>query len=58
MRRTLLIGGALCLAGGAGPISGWMLLQNVAVLGYAVALPIAAGLLARLFMSTAPVSTS
>ncbi len=35
-RRALLIGGVLCLVGTAGPLSGWMLVQNVAVLGYAV----------------------
>lgn len=53
-QRALVIGGVLCLVGVVGPFSGWMLLQNVAVLGYAVALPIAAGLIARLFLNTAP----
>ena len=53
-RRALLIGGVLCLAGVAGPLSGQMFLQNVAVLGYAVALPIAGAVTARMFRATLP----
>jgi hypothetical protein len=53
-RRALLIGGALCLAGVAGPLSGRMFLQNVAVLGYAVVLPIAGALAARMFRAAVP----
>ena len=56
-RRALLIGGVLCLAGVAGPLSGRMFLQNVAVLGYAVVLPIAAALTARMFHAAVPTST-
>jgi hypothetical protein len=48
-RRVLLLGGVLCLLGVAGPLSGRMLLQNVALLGYGVALPVAAALTARVF---------
>ncbi len=48
--RALLIGGALCLLGSTGPISGHMQWQNVAVLGYALVLPIAAGFTARLLL--------
>ncbi len=40
-RRSLLIGGMLCLVGATGPLSGRMFMQNVAVFGYAVVLPIA-----------------
>lgn len=53
-RRALLIGGVLCLAGVTGPLSGRMLLQNVAVLGYAVVFPIAGALMARMFRATLP----
>jgi hypothetical protein len=49
-RQALLIGGVLCVVGVVGPISGSMILQNLAVVGYAVALPIAAGLIVRLFL--------
>jgi hypothetical protein len=52
--RALLIGGLLCLVGTAGPLSGRMLLQNVSVLGYAVVLPIAGALPARVFRSAPP----
>jgi hypothetical protein len=38
----LLSGGVLCLAGLTGPLLGAMALQNLAVLGYAVLLPLAA----------------
>ena len=48
-RRAFLIGGALCLLGTIGPLSGRMLLQNISVLGYAIMLPIAGGLMARVF---------
>jgi hypothetical protein len=51
-RRALLAGGLLCLLGAAGPISGAMALQNVAVFGYAIVLPVAAALTARLFRAT------
>jgi len=53
-RRTLLVGGGLCLAGASGPLSGWMLLQNLSILGYAIVLPAAAVLSARLFYVTRP----
>jgi hypothetical protein len=53
-RRALLIGGVLCLAGVAGPLSGRMFLQNVAVLGYAVVFPIAGALMARMFRAALP----
>ena len=49
-RQALLIGGVFCVVGVVGPISGLMILQNVAVLGYAFALPIAAGLIAHMFI--------
>lgn len=51
-RLALTAAGALCLMGLLGPATGRMGLQNVAVLGYAVGLPVAAGLLARLFHET------
>jgi hypothetical protein len=57
-RRALLIGGVLCLAGVAGPLSGRMVLQNVAVLGYAVALPVAGALTARMFRAALPASSA
>ena len=57
-RRTLLISGVLCLVGAAGPLSGRMLLQNVAVLGYAVVLPIAGALTARMFRAALPSSAA
>jgi hypothetical protein len=53
-RRALLIGGVLCLAGVAGPLSGRMFLQNLAVLGYAVVFPIAGALTARMFRAAVP----
>ena len=49
VRRSLVASGALCLAGTVGPVVGHMRLQLVGVLGYAVALPVAAFLLLRLF---------
>ena len=48
-RWALLLGGTLCVLGVAGPASGRMGLQNVAVLGYAVMLPIAALFMTRFF---------
>jgi len=53
-RRAFLIGGSLCLLGAVGPLSGWMVVQNVALFGYGVVLPVASALLARLFYSTNP----
>lgn len=41
-RIPLLAGGSLCLMGLAGPLSGNMALQTLAVLGYGVLLPLAA----------------
>lgn len=54
VRRVLLAGGCLCLLGVIGPVTGRMLIQNVAVLGYAGVFPVAAGLLARLFLRSPP----
>ncbi len=53
-RRAFLIGGVLCLAGVSGPLSGRMVLQNIAVAGYAVVFPIAAALAARVFRAAVP----
>ena len=53
-RRFLLIGGVLCLVGTVGPLSGRMSLQNIGLLGYAVFLPIAGVLTARLFRAAPP----
>lgn len=50
--RAFITGGVLCLIGVVGPISGQMLLQNVAVLGYAVFLPLAAFLASSMFKSS------
>ncbi len=55
-RRALLFGGTLCLVGAAGPLSGRMFLQNVAVLGYAVVFPVAGALTARMFRGALPSS--
>jgi len=52
--RALLLAGALCLAGASGPLTGWMLLQNVSLVGYALVFPIAAALTGRVFQSTGP----
>jgi hypothetical protein len=57
-RRALLIGGVLCLVGATGPLSGRMFLQNVAVLGYAVVLPVAGALLTRVFRAALPSSAT
>lgn len=48
-RRGSRICGALCLAGTVGPLVGNMKLQLIGVFGYAVVLPVAAVLLARMF---------
>lgn len=53
-RRTMLSGGVLCLAGVVGPASGQMLLQNIAVTGYAIFLPIGCALLVRVLRAPAP----
>ncbi len=47
--RAFRLGGIACLAGFAGPLSGAMRLQNVAVAGYALVLPVAALLAVRRF---------
>jgi hypothetical protein len=49
IRRGLVIGGALCVAGVVGPAVGDMRLQLVGVLGYAGVLPVVSFMLARLF---------
>jgi hypothetical protein len=41
-RLPLLVGGGLCLVGFGGPLSGNLSLQNLAVLGYGVLLPLGA----------------
>lgn len=48
-RRALFACGVLCLLGTVGPVVGDMRLQLVGVAGYAVVLPVAAFLLARVF---------
>lgn len=48
-RIALTACGALCLAGIAGPVLGNMRIQLIGVFGYAVVLPLACLLLARLF---------
>jgi hypothetical protein len=53
-RRALLLAGVLCLVGGAGPVTGRMPLQNIAVLGYAVVLPIAGALATSMFRGALP----
>jgi hypothetical protein len=53
-RRTMLTGGLLCLAGVVGPASGQMPLQNIAVAGYAIFLPIGCGLMVRVFRAAVP----
>jgi hypothetical protein len=49
---ALVSSGVLCIAGLAGPLSGRMILQNIAVVGYAIVLPLAAALVARVFRAT------
>ena len=51
VRRGLIIGGVLCVAGTAGPAVGNMRLQLIGVVGYAVVLPVVSLLLARGFRS-------
>lgn len=57
-RRAWQIGGVLCIVGVAGPLSGRMPLQNIAVMGYAIVLPIAGALTARLFREAPPSSSA
>ncbi len=53
--RTLLtVGGGFYIIGLVGPASGVMALQNIAVLGYAVLLPLAAWFTAGVFRRTEP----
>ena len=49
IRRGLLIGGALCMAGVFGPAVGNMRLQLVGVLGYGGVFPVVCFMLSRLF---------
>lgn len=57
-RSVLAAGGLCCLAGLAGPASGRMLLQNIAVFGYAILLPVGAYFTARVFKAErAPASS-
>jgi hypothetical protein len=56
--RAMLIGGVLCLVGVAGPLSGRMFLQNIGVLGYAVVLPLASALTARMFRAAVPATAA
>ena len=49
---ALMTSGVLCIAGLVGPLSGRMIWQNIAVIGYAIGLPIAAAMLARVFSAT------
>jgi hypothetical protein len=49
---ALLGSGVLCMAGLAGPLSGRMIFQSIAVVGYAIALPLAAALLVRVFRAS------
>ena len=57
-RRVMALCGVMCLAGLVGPFSGSIAWQTIAVLGYAVVLPLAAGLIARVFRATAPATTA
>ena len=54
LRKVLLLGGMLCVFGVAGPLSGRMAFQSVAVVGYCVTLPLAGVLAAKLFKSVSP----
>jgi hypothetical protein len=56
--RAMLIGGVLCLVGVGGPLSGRMFLQNIGVLGYAVVLPLASALSARMFHAAVPATAA
>lgn len=51
--RLLVVGGCLCLLGLSGPVFGVMQLQNVALLGYGVLLPLAAYRVASTFRPVA-----
>lgn len=53
-RGVLALGGSCCVAGVMGPLTGRMMLQNIAVFGYAVLLPLAAYLSLRVFRSVPP----
>jgi hypothetical protein len=55
-RRAMLMGGVLCLVGVVGPGSGRMILQNIAVAGYALLLPVGCAFTARTFLAAAPSS--
>jgi hypothetical protein len=55
-RWSYRIGGLLCLVGSAGPLTGWMPIQNVALAGYGLLLPLATALTAVLFHRTPPAS--
>lgn len=52
-RAALLAAGCLCVLGVVGPVTGRMLLQNIAVAGYALVLPVAAALCIRVLRSPA-----
>lgn len=58
VRRSLLLCGMLCLAGGVGPVVGSMRLQLVGVFGYGGVLPIVCLLVSRLFRADHPTSLS
>jgi hypothetical protein len=49
---ALLGSGVLCIGGLAGPLSGRMILQSIAIVGYAIVLPLAAALVGRVFRAT------
>ena len=53
-RLAFLLGGVLCFVGSVGPFSGRMFVQNLAVLGYALVLPIAGALTVRVFRAAFP----
>lgn len=52
--RMLLGGGVLCLIGFAGPLTGFMAVQNVAIVGYGIFLPVGAVLLNRDLRRSSP----
>jgi hypothetical protein len=53
-RGVTALCGVLCLAGSIGPFTGAIAWQNIALFGYALVLPAAAGLIARAFRATSP----
>ena len=55
-RVALALGGACCLTGLLGPVSGRMIFQTAGVVGYALLLPVAAYLTAGVFRREPPVS--